>query len=1727
MDYFTLNRRELQALCKKHAIPANLTNVSMAEALTALLNKQQAKSEDTGDKSVLTDISNTPRKCTRSEKHEVAAEGKSAEEPIVLDDDEAPSALKEKHVKSAVKTLKGKCGDQTEKSRSKIRQRKILDKDVDESSVTPYTSVKAGRGRTCKRGTNEKNPSMRGCNAIDTEDAKPVQQKHDSCKNEEESDEANNVTETRPKPSRKKVDKMEMATEEINQVLTHTEDAKALLQEQESCERGGGTIEVVPKTRSKRGLLRKKVDKVEMATEERIQESFDANDQSVEVVLKTGTKARPSRNRVDKLEEATEESIQGTNNDGPFKEVHETRHKSIRKKFDAVKEAAEDNIDGSTGANHNIEEDTRESTGTDDANDESVKVFSDIRFKGRSSRKKVDEVGKATGESKGTNDVNYESVEEISRTGPKGKLSRKKIEEATKESIKWTDDMNDEEISRTKWVSSSRKRSEKVAEENIQGVHDESKGDQNPICRRSTRALSRSKYSGVDSVKETPGASKRIKISSDKKVEYDPAETSVKVSAKKHAKSPVHTRRALRALSTKNDSPKLLDGDAMEDSASKGSKQMSICTQTNQIQISYDSADVKNGGESNSDLDCSKIKQGRVGHRRTAKKAAIKSHHKELDLLEADLAQETIEDEICLKGMNITESYSGQPEPETKRNNLEVHENPAFSYGIDSRNAQTGEALCIVVKEIQGKTVQNGVVIAGPGRIQPQPMHLISKADDDATFPYGIKSKFLCQGEYMHVGVSIAESPNETELKTMCSQEGKAPGFKDEEGHAEFMKEGVSISESSNGTDTETICAQEGKIKDEESQGVSIQKGVSKAESPNRTKPEIMCAQEGEAPGIKAEEGHAESMKEGVSISESSNGIETETICSQEGKIKDEESQGVSIQKGVSKAESPNRTKPEIMCAQEGEAPGIKDEVSQEETVQKDVGKAESPNGTKPETICAREGEIKDEESQGVFMQEGVSKAESPNRIKPEIMCAQEGEAPGIKDEVSQEETVQKDVGKAESPNGTKPETMCAQEGKAPGIKDEESQGESMQDGLSIAESPNETKPETMCAQEGKAPGIKDEESQGASMQDGLSIAESPNGVEPETLCAQESGSPGIKDEESQTTLTMMVDQEIVVGEPGTVAGPTEKDCLHTEAVGSDDLTCVVEKPSELQQCTANLGDETIDNIMEDVYKEIRSDIGTEEDPGAKNSEDLVLSVMPNILELPKREGQDKNVPSEVHNNELCSHEVHVSFCEIRRQSLVQNSPVTLLVKTEDGATEGKVPTGLEDEDDIQAHFSNNVSEAVTSISIGNAKADLVERLAYLSIDNDNQTDVIRVTSSSVQVDNEAKDEKRMESSSVQIDSEDQMKRELQTSPVMMKQLLDGKKELHSVCICTVEERIKDLTSHDETGSNNSPFAKELTHFKAKGFVQNTVKAEKQNGFNDETGSRKEFFPSTPTKEEQNILNTIDGETGSREEFVPSTPPKEEQSILNTIDDEQESSHVKLEILGLSNTDEETEVMESQEAFKTIGEVEDLGLSNTDEETEVMESQEAFKTIGEVEDLGLGNKNPLALQECEQHNTKELEETLCQAKAPLYMADTHFHEKTCGPDEQGQLTYVDKLQNEANNNVLLIEKKNFPPLTSLSLCKLRVMCKDKMAKVSTHFQEKPCSKDEVTCGNNLQNEIKKENYDHLSLRKLKAIYKEKKAGKRSALHNLSSNDLEEREKGPNKAELQITYGSQK
>ncbi|KAL4183648.1 hypothetical protein AMTRI_Chr11g99300 [Amborella trichopoda] len=48
MDFYSLKRKELQALCKKHDLPANFTNLKMAESLTALLHVKPRSTSNSG-----------------------------------------------------------------------------------------------------------------------------------------------------------------------------------------------------------------------------------------------------------------------------------------------------------------------------------------------------------------------------------------------------------------------------------------------------------------------------------------------------------------------------------------------------------------------------------------------------------------------------------------------------------------------------------------------------------------------------------------------------------------------------------------------------------------------------------------------------------------------------------------------------------------------------------------------------------------------------------------------------------------------------------------------------------------------------------------------------------------------------------------------------------------------------------------------------------------------------------------------------------------------------------------------------------------------------------------------------------------------------------------------------------------------------------------------------------------------------------------------------------------------------------------------------------------------------------------------------------------------------------------------------------------------------------------------------------------------------------------------
>ncbi|KAL2641621.1 hypothetical protein R1flu_009208 [Riccia fluitans] len=85
MDYSKMNRKELQALCKQHKIPANKTNVFMAEALDALLNNAPRQQEEFLDEEPAAPASPEVEKVVEKVK------GKQARMKVVLPDPEIDS----------------------------------------------------------------------------------------------------------------------------------------------------------------------------------------------------------------------------------------------------------------------------------------------------------------------------------------------------------------------------------------------------------------------------------------------------------------------------------------------------------------------------------------------------------------------------------------------------------------------------------------------------------------------------------------------------------------------------------------------------------------------------------------------------------------------------------------------------------------------------------------------------------------------------------------------------------------------------------------------------------------------------------------------------------------------------------------------------------------------------------------------------------------------------------------------------------------------------------------------------------------------------------------------------------------------------------------------------------------------------------------------------------------------------------------------------------------------------------------------------------------------------------------------------------------------------------------------------------------------------------------------------------------------------------------------------
>eukprot|EP01018_Ginkgo_biloba_P028589 Gb_36700 [translate_table: standard] len=284
MDYHSLPRKQLQALCKKHAIPANSTNVLMADALAALFNddentklsgdeglrKEELTSQERAE-SVLTEIFNTPRRNIRSKRHGAAAEDGSGDEPDLMEIELTSSALKQRVTRSAHRASGRKQPgavneDAKGKAKTRGRPKEILDdglmnkegslhsSDLDESSdaFTAHNSVKVETGRNRRGRRNAKSCKTITGPGTDTEEFK-----QGSDEKEHETDETNDESvEEAPKSMLKSI----------------------------------GT----QKGRCKRIQLRRKSDEVEEALEESNQEADDSN-REVTPICKRSTRARAGK----------------------------------------------------------------------------------------------------------------------------------------------------------------------------------------------------------------------------------------------------------------------------------------------------------------------------------------------------------------------------------------------------------------------------------------------------------------------------------------------------------------------------------------------------------------------------------------------------------------------------------------------------------------------------------------------------------------------------------------------------------------------------------------------------------------------------------------------------------------------------------------------------------------------------------------------------------------------------------------------------------------------------------------------------------------------------------------------------------------------------------------------------------------------------------------------------------------------------------------------------------------------------------------------------------------------------------------------------------------------------------------------------------------------------------------------------------------------------------------
>ncbi|XP_010278760.1 PREDICTED: uncharacterized protein LOC104612850 isoform X2 [Nelumbo nucifera] len=163
MDFHTLSRKELQTLCKKNRIPANMTNVDMADALNALINVEgieEIRNPTTASED-LQPVGETPRKTeTRSPdlpktcRRTSTRRKQPVKDQVVLIENELPSSL------PLTRTLRGtrrriiQEEEQQKEEDSKILVEKPGEGNITEILATPINQC--SRRRTMAASTHQK-----------------------------------------------------------------------------------------------------------------------------------------------------------------------------------------------------------------------------------------------------------------------------------------------------------------------------------------------------------------------------------------------------------------------------------------------------------------------------------------------------------------------------------------------------------------------------------------------------------------------------------------------------------------------------------------------------------------------------------------------------------------------------------------------------------------------------------------------------------------------------------------------------------------------------------------------------------------------------------------------------------------------------------------------------------------------------------------------------------------------------------------------------------------------------------------------------------------------------------------------------------------------------------------------------------------------------------------------------------------------------------------------------------------------------------------------------------------------------------------------------------------------------------------------------------------------------------------------------------------------------------